>query len=425
MSVEVKLSRMDRVYHPGQILKGVVIVHGRGAPLQHDGISLVAEGSAALQLSAKSVGLFEAFYSSIKPVQLLVHSRELQPAGKLPADATEFAFEFELQPVAGEKLHESYHGVFVNLQYVITVEVRRGMLAKNLKRSIEFIVEAPEARQHKESPATFSIVPESLENVRKSALHQVPNFKIRGQLDSVVCNIAQPLTGEVCIEECSATIRSIELQLVRVETCSYQDGLAREATEIQNIQIADGPVCHGWSVPVHMIFPRLFTCPTISTRTFKVDFEVNLVVLFSDGHLLTENFPLKLVRTAEAAPKPTDDEAASAAPAPAAKPTSAPAATPTPLPKAAAATPRAESAPPPPKPPPPKPSPPKPPPQKDLDDDPLSGMGGGSSTSDPLLASLLGEPAASAVDPVDASDPLGDSNNDTDPLSAGDPLGAA
>ena len=25
--------------------------------------------------------------------------------------------------------------------------------------------------------------------------------------------------------------------------------------------------------------------------------EVNLVILFSDGHLLTENFPLKLVRT--------------------------------------------------------------------------------------------------------------------------------
>ena len=103
--------------------------------------------------------------------------------------------------------------------------------------------------------------------------------------------------SQVTIEECSATIKSIELQLVRVETCFYQDGQAREATEIQNIQIADGPVCHQWPIPVHMVFPRLFTCPTISTRSFKVDFEVNLVILFSDGHLLTENFPLKLVRT--------------------------------------------------------------------------------------------------------------------------------
>jgi len=87
------------------------------------------------------------------------------------------------------------------------------------------------------------------------------------------------------------------MQLVRVETCGYADGLAREATEIQNIQIADGAVCHGWAIPIHMVFPRLFTCPTVSTRSFKVEFEVNLVILFSDGHLLTENFPLKLIRT--------------------------------------------------------------------------------------------------------------------------------
>ena len=52
--------------------------------------------------------------------------------------------------------------------------------------------------------------------------------------------------------------------------------MAREATEIQNIEIADGPICHGWPIPVYMIFPRLFTCPTVSTRNFKVDFEVNL-----------------------------------------------------------------------------------------------------------------------------------------------------
>jgi hypothetical protein len=297
MSIEIRLSRMDRVYNPGQTVRGVVVVHGRGATLAHEGIQMTAEGSASLQLSAKSVGLFEAFYSSIKPVQLLLFQKELSPSGRIAGDAgAEFEFEIPLQPAAGEKLVESYHGVFVNLQYVISVEVRRGMLAKNLKRSIEFILEAPETKVPKPTPATFSIVPESLENVRKSALHQVPSFKVRGQLDSTTCNIAKPLTGEVIIEECSATIKSIELQLVRVETCGYQDGMAREATEIQNIQIADGPVCHGWPIPVYMIFPRLFTCPTIATRTFKVDFEVNLVILFSDGHLLTENFPLKLLR---------------------------------------------------------------------------------------------------------------------------------
>ncbi|KAL1500475.1 hypothetical protein AB1Y20_013132 [Prymnesium parvum] len=297
-SIDIRLGRMDRVYRPGDKVVGTAVVIVRGSSLSHDGIALSADGSASLQLSAKSVGLFEAFYSTIKPQKLFGFNATLAPTGKLADGTHEFDFEFEVRGTEGEKLLESYHGVYINTQYVITVEVRRGMLAKNLKRSVEFIVEVPEPRQLKLQPMPFSIVPESLENVRKSALSRIPTFKITGVLDSVICSIQHPLSGEVIVEECSATIKSIELQLVRVETCSYADGMAREATEIQNIQIADGSVCQGWSIPIHMVFPRLFTCPTVLTRTFKVEFEVNLVILFSDGHLLTENFPLKLLRTA-------------------------------------------------------------------------------------------------------------------------------
>jgi len=103
---------------------------------------------------------------------------------------------------------------------------------------------------------------------------------------------------------------------VRVETCGCADGFAKEATEIQNIQVADGDVPHGipviflqhcflihkviinpHQIPLFMVFPRLFTCPTIASRTFKIEFEVNLVVLLSDGHLIKENFPLLLYRS--------------------------------------------------------------------------------------------------------------------------------
>lgn len=44
--------------------------------------------------------------------------------------------------------------------------------------------------------------------------------------------------GEITIRHCEVEIKSIELQLVRVESCTYMEGEAREATEIQNIQIA-------------------------------------------------------------------------------------------------------------------------------------------------------------------------------------------
>ena len=68
------------------------------------------------------------------------------------------------------------------------------------------------------------------------------------------------------------------------------------ATEIQNIQIGEGDVSRGVNIPLHMVFPRLFTCPTLVTSNFKIEFEVNVVIVFDDNHLITENYPIKLTR---------------------------------------------------------------------------------------------------------------------------------
>lgn len=96
------------------------------------------------------------------------------------------------------------------------------------------------------------------------------------------------------------------------------------ATEVQNIQIGEGNVPCGVAIPIHMVFPRLFTCPTLITNNFKVgkceyetfrnlvnsflyfcsyvlfcnvsEFEVNIVIVFQDDHLVTENFPIRLTR---------------------------------------------------------------------------------------------------------------------------------
>lgn len=83
-------------------------------------------------------------------------------------------------------------------------------------------------------------------------------------------------------------IKSVDLQLVRVETCGCAEGYARDgeldplvdflsssflfliATEIQNIQIGDGDICRGISIPIYMVFPRLFSCPTLVTSNFKI-----------------------------------------------------------------------------------------------------------------------------------------------------------
>lgn len=48
-----------------EVVAGVIVLMCK-EPLQHHGISLSMEGLVNLQLSSKSVGVFEAFYNSVK-----------------------------------------------------------------------------------------------------------------------------------------------------------------------------------------------------------------------------------------------------------------------------------------------------------------------------------------------------------------------
>ncbi|XP_028656056.1 vacuolar protein sorting-associated protein 26C [Erpetoichthys calabaricus] len=293
-SLDIRLKRANKVYHEGEVLSGVVVVNTKET-VQHQGISLTMEGTVNLQLSSKSVGVFEAFYNSVKPIQLINSNIEVVKAGKVPSGKTEIPFEFPLHVKGNKVLYETYHGVFVNIQYTLRCDMKRSLLAKDLNKTCEFIVHSmPQKGKQAPTPVVFSISPETLQNVKERTT--LPRFMIRGRLHSTNCIITQPLTGELVVEHSEVPIKSIELQLVRVETCGCAEGYARDATEIQNIQIAEGDVCHGLPIPIYMVFPRLFTCPTLETTNFKVEFEVNIVIVLQDDHLISENFPLKLCR---------------------------------------------------------------------------------------------------------------------------------
>lgn len=298
--LEVKLDRVDRTYIPGETVTGSVVVQSQGS-MKHQGIKMVVEGVVTLQLSARSIGLFEAFYSSLKPVQLLSYEIDVTPSGKCPSGITEYPFQFSLNPLPEQELHETYHGVYVNVQYFINCEMPRGMMAKTLKTQKEFIIHSrasPELKKNQkdQKPFQFKISPESLQNVKESSKRKIPAFLFEGYLTNTTCDINQPFSGEFTVRKCEAEIKSIELQLVRVETCTYMEGDAREATEIQNIQIADGDVVRNLEIPIYFVFPRLFTCATALSKNFKVEFEVNLIILFSDNLMVTENFPINLYR---------------------------------------------------------------------------------------------------------------------------------
>lgn len=78
MSIEIRLSRSDRVYHPGEKLQGEIVISSKGESLQHSGIRLAATGSVQLRLSEKAVGVFEALFLNVRPVPLLSEMLEVR-----------------------------------------------------------------------------------------------------------------------------------------------------------------------------------------------------------------------------------------------------------------------------------------------------------------------------------------------------------
>ena len=61
--------------------------------------------------------------------------------------------------------------------------------------------------------------------------------------------IKETLKKKLKVNECSVGIKSIEIQLVRVETCGCAEGYSKDLTEIQNVQIGEGDV---------LVYPFLF-----------------------------------------------------------------------------------------------------------------------------------------------------------------------
>jgi hypothetical protein len=181
------------------------------------------------------------------------------------------------------------------IKYFIKCRIKRPLFHKDLVESREFIIEF-DSEPIGAPPLTkqlikFAITPDSLSATCREL---IPDFKIVGQLDSLVWRLDEPITGEFQVEHCSVSIKSIELQLVRVETfgrslTSQQQQLAdslattpppfglndehelgRDATEVQNIQLVDGNPLRATPISIYMVLPKLFTCPTVITGDFKL-----------------------------------------------------------------------------------------------------------------------------------------------------------
>lgn len=297
-SLSIKLSKTDRIFHPDDTVTGNVVVNCYKG-WSHQGVKIIVDGTASLSVATRVAGVIDTVMPSGKPIVLIKHEAEIAPPGKFNDGVIEIPFQFKLTAADKKTLYESYHGAFISIVYTITAECDRGVLKKSLKKESEFLVETPVIKPPvPDNPPSFNIAPETLQNIGAAVKSTLPYFRITGKLHHSAYSISQPFTGEVVIEESQTAIKSMDLQLIRIETVITDMNTYKEATEIQTIQVGEGDICRHMVVPLYMVFPRLFSCSTVKTPHFCVEFEINLVILFVDGYLLTENFPIVIYREA-------------------------------------------------------------------------------------------------------------------------------
>ena len=145
-------------------------------------------------------------------------------------------FSFKLESSTEDKLIDSYVGVDFSIVYKVTISLKRkGEKGKGLEAVAKFDCRVPGGgidpvlgRSHKAQE--FAIKPENMAADPRTG-GKVPRFHFSGMIASVNCCFDEPFDGNLILHEAEIMIKSIEIQLVRVETFEGKTN----ATEIQNI----------------------------------------------------------------------------------------------------------------------------------------------------------------------------------------------
>ena len=82
-SLELNLSRVDRIYRPGERVEGTLTIAVRHG-WSHKGVQMRVAGSAKMGAPQRSLGVFESSGAVRNTVELVRIVKEITPPGRLP-----------------------------------------------------------------------------------------------------------------------------------------------------------------------------------------------------------------------------------------------------------------------------------------------------------------------------------------------------
>jgi len=288
--IDVYLESHDSKYADGDTIRGevVVCVEREDAPFEHTGVVLNAIGTAQLRVSDKSVTIIESLFISVDPVTILDVNLVLAPPGRLGIGMHTFTFSFALRGTRGQEMYETFHGQNTQIVYAIDAEIIRPILrGGSLSTGMcEFLVETKPDEDDCEacacaSAVAFEITEEQQDLGPAPGALATEGFLIRGVLDRTSWFLEEAITGTITVERSAAPLKAIEIELCRIEGCSTTEGqVMTETSPVQFTQVVDGDCARGSEIPIHVVIPRLFTCPSVQASSFSVAFMLRVLCIF-------------------------------------------------------------------------------------------------------------------------------------------------
>ena len=294
-ALELQFDRANKIYQPQETVQGTISLKNSDKQIPFEIVELEAEAYMdTVSLIRGNLG--RPALPKEKRIYFMSKKVTVKENGLMFTNGDPLPFSFKLESTTGSPLIDSYVGVDFSIVYKITVTLKRRDGNKPIDGTASFDCRVPGGgvstdlgRRNK--PQDFSISADTLAADPKSG-GKVLRFSFSGQIASVNCCFDEPFDGFLILHESEIKIKSIEIQLVRVETFEGKTN----ATEIQNIQVADGNVLPSLQIPLYMLFPNSYSCSTVVTPDFKIEFHINLIVIFHNGYQLTENFPIRIFR---------------------------------------------------------------------------------------------------------------------------------
>ena len=295
MELQIILENFNKTYSVGDSITGTIQIKNRRNDLKYN-LIIYLQGTYILS-NRKSQPPTKIKETFLKKDLKIISEGTLEKSN----NPSSIYFKFPLIPESNDNYYESYHGVVISIIYELSCNLQVINSNENYNsEKVKININVPGMGINsnfgcKLVPYYFNLNNKNMEN-NQLQNKSLPDFNIECFINNINCNFDKPFDGYIIIHNCNVEIKSIELQFLRHEETVINNVNINETSEIQNLQIGDGDVNKNVEIPLFMIFPKTFSCASLNTPKFKVNFEINVMVVLVDGVIIMDNFPVNLWR---------------------------------------------------------------------------------------------------------------------------------